>query len=119
MNYGAYSTSWYEPVGMADDWLVTPQITLGPSSDLSWETWAPDAAYPDGYEVRISTAGPDVAGFMANPALFTIADEASTFTSHTVDLAAAGYMNEAVYIAFRNNSNDEFVLVVDDVQVTE
>ncbi len=89
------------------------------ASVLSWEAWAPDATFPDGYEVRISTAMPVVADFMANPALFTIANEADVFTPHMVDLAAAGYMNEAVYIAFRNNSNDEFVLVVDNVQITE
>jgi hypothetical protein len=119
MNFGAYSTSWYAPAGQADDWVITPQITLGMASVLSWEAWAPDATFPDGYEVRISTAMPVVADFMANPALFTIANEADVFTPHMVDLAAAGYMNEAVYIAFRNNSNDEFVLVVDNVQITE
>jgi len=118
-NFGAYSTSWYAPAGMSDDWLVTPQLNLGPASVLSWEGWAPDAAFPDGYEVRVSTTTPDVAGFTANPAVFTIANEADVFTAHMVDLAAAGYANEAVYIAFRNNSNDEFILVVDNVQVTE
>jgi hypothetical protein len=119
VNFGAYSTSWYVPAGQADDWLITPQIMLGPASFLSWEAWAPDPVFPDGYEVRVSTGMPTVVGFMANPALFTIADEAQVFTLHAVDLAAAGYANEAVYIAWRNNSNDDFLLVVDDVQITE
>jgi hypothetical protein len=118
-NFGAYSTSWYAPAAQADDWLITPQITLGPASDLSWQAWAPDATFPDGYQVRISTGMPTVVDFMANPALLTIADEADSFTSHAVDLAAAGYVGQAVYIAFRNDSNDEFILVVDDVRVTE
>jgi Cleaved Adhesin Domain len=119
MNFGAYSTSWYAPPDQSDDWLITPQLTLGPASVLSWDAWSPDPMYPDGYEVRISIAGPTVMEFTANAALFTIADEADVFTSHMVDLAAAGYLNQDVYIAFRNNSNDEFILVVDNVQVTE
>lgn len=119
MNFGAYSTSWYTPAGQANDWMVTPQVTLGAASMLTWDARAPDPAYPDGYEVRISTAGPVVADFMANPALFTIANEGAMFMPHSVDLAAAGYMNQDVYIAWRNNSNDEFILVVDNVQITE
>jgi hypothetical protein len=118
-NFGAYSTSWYMPAGTADDWLVTPQVVLGPASELSWEAWAPDPIFPDGYEVRISTGMPTVVGFMANPPLFTVADEANAFTAHAVDLAAAGYMDQAVYVAFHNDSTNEFVLVVDDVRITE
>jgi hypothetical protein len=118
-NFGAYSTSWYTPAGQSDDWLITPQITLGAASVLSWEAWAPDPMYPDGYEVRVSTGMPTVADFTANPAVFTIANEDDMFAPHTVDLAAAGYTNQPVYIAFRNNSNDEFILVIDDVRVTQ
>jgi hypothetical protein len=118
-NFGAYSTSWYAPAAQADDWLVTPQVMLGPASDLSWRAWAPDPSYPDGYEVRVSTGMPTVPDFLANPAIFTIADEADPFAMHAVDLAAAGYASQAVYIAFRNDSFDEFLLVIDDVRVTE
>lgn len=118
-NFGAYSTSWYTPAGQANDWLITPAIALGPDSTLSWEAWAPDPGYPDGYEVRISTTGPSVAGLTANPALFTIADEADVLTPHSVSLAAAGYQNQVVHIGFRNDSLDEFILVIDDIQVTQ
>jgi hypothetical protein len=119
MNFGAYSTSYYIPAGTANDWLITPQVTLGAASVLGWRGRAPDAAYADGYEVRISTGMPIEADFMANPPLFTIADETPMFTLRSVDLAAAGYMNQAVYIAFRNNSTDDFILIIDDIQITE
>jgi hypothetical protein len=118
-NFGAYSTSWYAPLGQSDDWLITPQITLGPGSVLMWEGWAPDPSYPDGYEVYVSPMGATVADFLMETPVFTIANEASSFTPHMVDLAAAGYMNEDVYIAFRNNSNDDFILVIDNIQVLE
>lgn len=118
-NFGAYSTSWYAPPGQADDWLISPAIELGVSSTLSWEAWAPDPAFADGYEVRISTGGPTVMELLANPPLFSIADEAQVFTPHAVDLAMAGYQNQVVHIGFRNDSNDDFVLVIDDIQVTQ
>lgn len=119
MNFGAYSTSWYSPAGAADDWLVTPQISLGTGTSVSWEGWAPDGMFPDGYELRISTGMPTVMDFMANPALFTIANEAQAFTGHTVDLAAAGYASQNVYLAWRNNSNDEFILVIDNISIVD
>lgn len=118
-NFGAYSTSWYAPAGASDDWLVTPQITLGTGTSVAWEGWAPDGMYPDGYELRISTGMPTVVDFMANAPLFTIADEAQMFTGHVVDLAAAGYASQDVYLAWRNNSNDEFILVIDNISVVD
>ncbi|MEM9458722.1 MAG: choice-of-anchor J domain-containing protein [Myxococcota bacterium] len=119
INYAAYSTSWYSPVGQADDWLVTPQITLGPASVLSWQAVAPDPMFPDGYEVRISTAGPTVADLLANPVLLDVPAEADAYTPRSVDLALAGYANQSVYLAFRNNSNDQFLLLIDDIEVTQ
>ncbi len=118
-NWAAVSTSWYEPVNQADDWMISPQITLGAASVLSWTSRVEDPEFLDGYEVRISTAGFDPGDFLANPAIFTIIDDVEVFTPHTVDLAAAGYMDQDVYIAFRNNSDDEFLLFVDDIHITE
>ena len=119
-DYAAVSTSWYNPVGQADDWLITPPVMLGAQSVLSWKAYAPDANFPDGYEVRISTAGTAVADFLANAALFTIAAEGSAgYTHRTVDLAAAGYADVEVHIAFRNNTNDMFLLFVDDIAISQ
>ncbi|MCB0539047.1 MAG: choice-of-anchor J domain-containing protein, partial [Bacteroidetes bacterium] len=115
----AMSTSWYTPAGTADDWLITPAINLTTNNTLSWEAEAQDVDYPDGYEVRISTTTPTIAGFNANPPLFSIgAESGGTWTQRSVDLQAAGYSNQTVYIAWRNNSNDMFVLMVDDIAVT-
>jgi hypothetical protein len=113
----AFSTSWYAPVGQADDWMISPPINIDANSVLKWNAVAYDPDYLDGYEVRISTTTQDVAGCLANPALFTIAGENSTWTERTIDLAAAGYTNQTVYIAWRNNSNDKFLLLVDDILV--
>jgi hypothetical protein len=119
-NLAAYSTSYYTPAGAADDWLITPQINLGTSAALRWRAQAFLGSFPDGYEVRISTAGTAIADFEANAALFAVAaEESGGYALRTVDLALAGYANQAVHFAFRNNSNDQFILMVDDVRVTE
>jgi hypothetical protein len=111
------STSWYTPAGTSNDWLVSPAINLTTGDVLSWRGMAQDASYPDGYEVRISTTSDSVSAFLANPALFTTAAENPTWTNRFVDLDAAGYTNQTVYIAFRNNSTDQFLLHIDNVKV--
>lgn len=115
MNFSAVSTSWYAPVGQADDWIVTPQIMLGANSQLRWDAFTPNPAFADGYEIYVSTTGTDVADF-TDPAVFTIDHEASDWTQHQVDLSA--YANQAVYIAWRNNSTDELLLLIDNIQVS-
>jgi hypothetical protein len=106
----AFSTSWYNPAGTANDFMWTPLIGPLPANCiLSWDAKAYDAMYPDGYEVRIMTTAPTggtgVLGnqISASTVVFSIAAEASAWTSHTVSLAA--YAGQAVYIGFRNNTN--------------
>lgn len=111
----AFSTSWYTPSGQADDWAITPAIVLTANNALSWEAVAPDPTYPDGYEVRLSTTTPDVAGMTT--ILETIPAEADVWTPRSTDLSA--FAGQTVYIGFRNNSNDQFLLMLDDVTVTD
>ncbi|HMT00399.1 MAG TPA: choice-of-anchor J domain-containing protein, partial [Saprospiraceae bacterium] len=120
----AFSTSWYAPQGAADDWMWTPVIgPLTPNSLLSWNAVAYDPAFRDGYEVRIMVA-PNVptgsAGNLGNmvtnsTVLFSTSAENSTWTTRSVSLAA--FAGQNVYIGFRNNSNDKFLLLIDDVVV--
>lgn len=119
----AFSTSWTSPEGTVDDWMWTPEIAITSNCLLSWQAVTYDASYPDGYEVRIM-ALPDVptggTGDIGNQVtnstlLMAVASENSTWTSRSVDLAA--YAGQTVRIAFRNNSNNKFVLLIDDVKV--
>lgn len=118
----AFSTSWYLPFGAADDWMWTPMISIPTNSVLSWNSVTYDASYPDGYEVRImaGTAPTGGTGVMGNQVtnstvIFSVAAEATVWTSHSVGLAA--YAGQNVYIGFRNNSNDKFILLIDDIKV--
>ena len=113
----ATSTSYYNPVGTADDWLITPQIDLGDAPLLYWDAMAfnnrNQNATRDGYEVYVSTTGNAIADFTEK--VFSVDMETLDPTLHTVDLAA--YANKKVYIAFRNNTDDRFILAIDNILV--
>lgn len=112
-NNAAFSTSWYSPAGTADDWMMSPAITLTTNNILSWDAVAPDVDFNDGYEVRISTTTPTIAA--STTILFSISGENSTVTNRTVDLS--GYAGQTVYISWRNTSNDKFLLLIDNIFV--
>lgn len=112
-DYTALSTSWYSPAGAADDWMVTPKITIPSGAFLSWNAIAYDPSYPDGYEVLISTTDSAIASFTTT--LFSVSAENSAWTPRNVSLSA--YAGQDVFIAFRNNSNDMFLLAIDDILV--
>lgn len=125
-NCVAFATSWYAPAGAANDWMWTPAIGPIPAigSTLSWRAKNYDAVYLDGYEVRVMTvpnAPTGGSGTIGNQitnstVVYSTTAEAAAWTSHSVDLAP--YANQTVYIGFRLNSTDKFLLVVDDVTVT-
>ena len=124
-NCVAFSTSYYTPAGQADDWMWTPAIALPAVSTLTWRARAYDPAYPDGYEVRIMaspntpTGGTGAIGnqLTNSTQVFSVAAEATAWTSHSVPLNA--YAGQTVYVGFRNNSTDKFLVVVDDVTVID
>lgn len=109
----AASTSYYDPSGQANDFLVTPQLSLTSYSRFIWSARSVDASYPDGYQVLISTTDNTVASF--TDTLLTVAGESALINRRTIELDAAGYANQDVYIAFQNNSTDGYILLIDDV----
>ncbi|HMU07353.1 MAG TPA: choice-of-anchor J domain-containing protein [Kaistella sp.] len=87
------SSSWYDPAGTSNDWLISPQITLpAAAAFLQWDAKAQDPQYKDGYKVMLApNGGNTVADFTVQ--LFSIAAENSTWTTRTTSLAAyAGTM---------------------------
>ena len=112
----AWSTSYYTPVGIANDWMFTPAI-LVPSSYpvLQFTELAQDPSYPDGYELRISTVAPLTANLMNSTVISTVTGASNPAAVKTINLSA--YAGQTVYIGWRNNSNDKFTLGIDDVVV--
>lgn len=121
----AFSTSYYAPGQQADDWMWTPLIGPIPvNTILKWNAKAYDPLFPDGYEVRIMTAasGPPTGGtgvignqLTNSTQVFTIPAENSSWTARQLSLSS--YIGQSIYIGFRNNSTDQFILVIDDVTV--
>lgn len=119
----AFSTSWTNPEGVADDWMWTPAISIPASGQvkLNWNALAYDADYRDGYEVRIMTTAPtgtngNIGNMVsASQVIYSNDAENSTWTERSVDLSA--YTGQTVYIGFRNNSNNKFLLLIDDIVV--
>ena len=113
-NVVAGSTSWFSPVGQADDWLISPAIQVtDPNTFVVWRAYTPDASFRDGYQVRISTTNDSIASF-TNLAL-NVAQELTTWTQRSIKLT--NYVGQTIYFAFRNNSNDKYVLYMDDIRV--
>lgn len=112
----AASTSFFDPTGQADRWLITPAITLGAYGNiLYWEARSHDPSYPDGYDVYISTTDTQLASF--TDTLFKTTGELAEWNPHAVNLSEEGYNSATVHLAFVNRSNDRFKLYIDDIRV--
>jgi len=112
----AWSTSYYTPAGIANDWMFTPAIVIPATYPvLQFTELAQDAGYPDGYELRISTSAPALGNLMSSTVVLTVPAATNPKSTRAVNLAA--YAGQTVYIGWRNNSNDKFMLGIDDIVV--
>lgn len=113
MDTAVASTSFYDPVGQASDYLITPRLAIGTFSKIVWSARSVDASYPDGYTVLISNTDSLVDSF--TDTLYTNGAENAVWQRRSADLDAKGFANEDVFIAFKNNTTDGFILMLDDV----
>lgn len=113
----AISTSYYSPVGKSDDWMVSPQITLPNSSNITliYDVAAFDEAFPDNYEVRISTTGNTPADFTGPALLSKVSPGEVTEMGVSLD----NYAGQDIYIAFRNVANNKLAMFIDNIRVVE
>lgn len=122
------STSWIDTSASlnVNRFVITPVINnISAGSVLSWMAMSPDAAYPDGYEVYVTTNTtgiPDANSFSGNDRLFAIEDgnttgggEKNNWVKRGVSLAA--YAGQNIKIAFRNASKNMYQLWIDDVVI--
>lgn len=114
----AISNSWYSPAGQADDWMITPMMSIvEEGTQIIWQARAIDPQYADGYQVLVSTTDAELASF--TDVIFETSGE--TANGELVDRAASlnDYVGQDIYIAFRNNSFDKFLLAVDNIEVVK
>ncbi len=116
----AIATSAYSTSKTANDWLITPSIRLGKASKLTFSYKSLTASKSDKLEVYISTTEPTTGGCILNPVLQQyISNQTAEFENASIDLAAAGYSNQKVFIGFRYNTLNGDKIALDNLKVTE
>ena len=116
-DFAAMSTSWYNPAGTSNDWLITPEITIPEgNSTFKWQAIAQDPDFPDGYKVMLApNGGNTIADFTVE--LYSTTGENPNWTTRSVDTTP--YAGTNVRIAFVNNSTDMFMLLIDNISLSE
>jgi thiol-disulfide isomerase/thioredoxin len=111
----AVSTSRYSPAGKSNDWLVTtsPINIQSPSANLIWKARSFNITIKDGYKIYISTTGNKVSDFSA--VVYTNTGENPGWTTRSISLAS--YYGSSIYIAFVNDSDNKWVLGIDNIFV--
>lgn len=110
------STSYFDPAGQANRWLITPAITLGAYGNWAyWEAKSQDPSFPDDYFVLVSATDTQVASF--TDTLFSYGGENPTWTSREGNLSELGFDNATIHLAFVNRTEDGFKLYIDDIRV--
>lgn len=112
------STSWYTAPQQSNDWLISPKYFFSQQNVLHWQSISFDVNYKETYEVYCSETN-DVAQINSSDLIATISNEDTAWTLHSVNLAEYGYINKSGYIAFKNISNDRFLLGIDNVYVRQ
>ncbi len=110
------STSYFEPIGIASRWLITPKIKLGSFGNfIEWNARSQDASFSDDYMVLVSRTTPTIAAF--EDTIAKLSAEYVDWTNRSVDLSLKGFNDDSVYFAFVNTTNNGFKLYIDDIRV--
>lgn len=110
----ANATSWFNPAGKSDNWLITPKLKIeGENVVLQWKALAQDGNFRDGYRVKVSTTDNKLSSFTEE--LLVVRMENATWTDRALDLSA--YNGQEIYVAFQHDSDDMFILRMDDILV--
>ena len=101
-----------------NDWLISPQMTLGSTGNtVSFWVKPLNALYGlEKFNVLVSTTNNTTTSFTRINATTIVTPSANTWAQHTFNLDA--YAGQTVYIAIQCVSDDQFALFVDDFKVT-
>lgn len=121
-NIAMASLSYFQDTtARANNWLISPAITVGANTCLSWYAYSQDVYYPERYLVRYSKTPPtDTAAFNTQFAVLdTIWGETYPLNYRSVNLSAFAQSGETIYLAFQHISKNKFMLVLDDIRVAD
>jgi len=104
------------PSGLAEDWLVTPQFTVGSNGVLEFyqrQAYASD--FGSVYTVRVSTVDQTTTTNFVTVDTQVETDFSLTYAVHYVDLSS--YAGQAIYVAFVMTNDDGDNWYIDDVDM--
>ena len=106
------------PPPINNDWLISPQITLGNTNTIKFWAKACDATYfQERFSVWVSTTGTAVADFVQiSTGAFTTTPNIN-WAEYTYNLAAS-YDGLPVYVGIKCTSPDMFGFAIDDFSVS-
>ena len=98
-----------------DDYLITPAIavTVGVNDRFSFKARSFDAAYPEQFDLKVSTTTPTAAAFTTTLATIAPNSALTVATDYTFDLSA--YAGQVIYIGMHSTTTDMWRISVDDV----
>lgn len=116
-NSCAASNSSFSPLAGANDWLVTPAITVTTANTFSFDVAT--AGYKDGqikigqFSVYLSTTGSAVSDFT------TVIEENVTANNEWKNMAydMSAYEGQTIYLAIVNTAKSKDALLVDNISV--
>ena len=112
------ATSWLDPIVDANDFLILPSVTLGPSGNyIYFETKSIDQSYPDGIQLLYTFNDFSVDTIMSSGVLFDTIAAPPYWTQFAVDLDTLGLENQTVHLVFRHYGNDQFILALDNIRI--
>lgn len=109
----------YEDVsgGNAEDWLVSPEITLASGSELSfYQKQGYSTEYGSMYYVKVSTSSQTSQGSFTTLESWGESDFSTSYSEKIIDLSA--YDGQSIYLAFimTNDNGDDWY--VDNINIT-
>ncbi|MDO5654836.1 MAG: choice-of-anchor J domain-containing protein [Flavobacteriaceae bacterium] len=112
----AFSTSWYDPEGQSNDWLITPAITLPTDGNptLYWKAKSYDFELSESYDIMVSTTQNEMSDFSVLHSVLN--EQAFEFNSRTLNLSE--FAGQTIYLAFVNRTNNGFYLALDEVYIS-
>lgn len=113
----AFSTSYYDPSGQSNDWLITAKIDVPVEGNptLYWKGKSYDFDFTDSYAVKISETNNNPDSFVTLEQIDN--EQAFEFASHSLNLS--NYKGKSIYIAFVNNTYDGTYLALDDLYLSK
>jgi hypothetical protein len=113
--FGACMASVPEPPKYNDDWMISPQTSLGTYSSFTvWVKSYTDAYGLEKYNVLVSTTDMNLESFTVISG-DTPLEAPLTWTEKTFDLSA--YDGQTVYVAVQCVSQDAFIFMIDDLSI--